>query len=472
MFSWFGRFIKSDEVLSATRKFPNAFIRKFKFPWYDVLLFLIFHCQKCISSGLSRYYSDIGLSELRISRQAAFKAIKKVNPSVFNLLISRLAERFYQSELVKNYKGYVLLAEDGTTLNLYKTSDSLQKFGCVFNQIVTSEDKAAKATSRSAALYDVTNGLIIDFKMKRFKDSEIPIAIEQLDSIPLLNGYPAIYLADRYYDSVELFSILESKGLKYCIRGKTNFFKHYVEEMKTNDEWIRVRIDKIWQRRLKYAQPRERFSKDPYIDIRVVKRHYVIHKNDGKTESVDLIYFTNLSKEEFDSNEIAYLYSKRWAIETGYKTLKTDLEWERYFSEDCDSETCSIYAKVVFHNLSGILRKEMDQELLKIDKEQEKQNSEGNKYEYQINCKQLIKLIRDEKLMRWMRNGNPDRIDKMIDLIKLLINKIKVPVRPNRHYKRWGRIIKQGKPMRFRLDGRDWPNTRSNNGVLVTIRPS
>ena len=317
MFSWFGRFIKSDEVLSATRKFPNAFIRKFKFPWYDVLLFLIFHCQKCISSGLSRYYSDIGLSVLRISRQAAFKAIKKVNPSVFNLLISRLAERFYQSELVKNYKGYVLLAEDGTTLNLYKTSDSLQKFGCVFNQIVTSEDKAAKATSRSAALYDVTNGLIIDFKMKRFKDSEIPIAIEQLDSIPLLNGYPAIYLADRYYDSVELFSILESKGLKYCIRGKTNFFKHYVEEMKTNDEWIRVRIDKIWQRRLKYAQPRERFSKDPYIDIRVVKRHYVIHKNDGKTESVDLIYFTNLSKEEFDSNEIAYLYSKRWAIETG-----------------------------------------------------------------------------------------------------------------------------------------------------------
>ena len=146
------------------------------------------------------------------------------------------------------------------------------------------------------------------------------------------------------------------------------------------------------------------------------------------------------------------------------KLDKTDLEWERYFSEDCDSETCSIYAKVVFHNLSGILRKEMDQELQKIDKEQEEQNFEGNKYEYQ--------LIRDEKLMRWMRNGNPDRIDKMIDLIKLLINKIKVPVRPNRHYKRWGRIIKQGKPMRFRLDGRDWPNTRSNNGVLVTIRPS
>ena len=416
------------------------------------------------SNFLGRYYSDIGLSVLRISRQAAFKAIKKVNPSVFNLLISRLAERFYQSELVKNYKGYVLLAEDGTTLNLYKTSDSLQKFGCVFNQIVTSEDKAAKATSRSAALYDVTNGLIIDFKMKRFKDSEIPIAIEQLDTIPLLQGHPAIYLADRYYGSVELFSMLESHGLKYCIRGKSNFFKHYIEKMKTNDEWIKVNIDAVWRRRLKYDQVKKRFSLNPYINIRVVKHQYDIYKK-GKKESVDLIYFTNLSHEEFDSSDIMHLYSKRWEIETGYKTLKTDLEWERYFSKDCGSETCSIYAKVIFHNLSGILRKEMDKELIDTD-------LEVNKYKYQTNWKQLNELIRDEKLLRWIRNENPERLKIMIELIKILINKIKVPVRPNRHYKRWHRVIKQGKPMRFRLDGRDWPNTRPYNGLMMTVPPS
>ena len=121
--------------------------------------------------------------------------------------------------------------------------------------------------------------------------------------------------------------------------------------MKTNDEWIQVKIDRAWQDRLKYTQPRERFSRDPYINIRIVKNNYDIYRN-GKQESVNLIYFTNLSREEFDSKDIMHLYSKRWVIETGYKTLKTDLEWERYFSKDCDSETCSIYAKVVFHNLA------------------------------------------------------------------------------------------------------------------------
>lgn len=464
MFSWFGRFIKSEEVRVATRKAPNYFVRKYKFPWYDVLLFLIFRCRKCIGSELSQYYSQLGLSQLRISRQAAFKAIKKVDPSVFKLLIHKLAERFYQSDLVKTYKGYILLAEDGTTINFYKTNESLRRYGWVFNQHISDERRAKKATSRSAALYDITNGLIIDFAMKRFKDSEIPIAIEQLDTIPLLQGHPAIYLADRYYGSVELFSMLESHGLKYCIRGKSNFFKHYIEKMKTNDEWIKVNIDAVWRRRLKYDQVKKRFSLNPYINIRVVKHQYDIYKK-GKKESVDLIYFTNLSHEEFDSSDIMHLYSKRWEIETGYKTLKTDLEWERYFSKDCGSETCSIYAKVIFHNLSGILRKEMDKELIDTD-------LEVNKYKYQTNWKQLNELIRDEKLLRWIRNENPERLKIMIELIKILINKIKVPVRPNRHYKRWHRVIKQGKPMRFRLDGRDWPNTRPYNGLMMTVPPS
>lgn len=218
------------------------------------------------------------------------------------------------------------------------------------------------------------------------------------------------------------------------------------------------------ERRLKYDQVKKRFSLNPYINIRVVKHQYDIYKK-GKKESVDLIYFTNLIHEEFDSSDIMHLYSKRWEIETGYKTLKTDLEWERYFSKDCGSETCSIYAKVIFHNLSGILRKEMDKELIDTD-------LEVNKYKYQTNWKQLNELIRDEKLLRWIRNENPERLKIMIELIKILINKIKVPVRPNRHYKRWYRVIKQGKPMRFRLDGRDWPNTRPYNGLMMTVPPS
>lgn len=345
-------------------------------------------------------------------------------------------------------------------MNLYKTKGSIQKFGFATNYAVQNEHQAKKATSRSSALYDVTNGFVVDFVMKRYKDSELTIAMKQLDAIQLLNGHPAIYLADRYYNSVELFCALEQHGLKYCVRGKTNFFKHYIKKMTSDDEWIRVKIDKVWQKRLKYDHSKDRFSKEPYIDIRVVKRRFDVRHN-NKTRSVETIYFTNLDQDEFDAKDIALLYRKRWEIETTYKTLKTELEWERYFSRDCDSETCAIYAKVVFHNLLGILRKEMDQELVNADKE-------SNKYRYQINVKQLNDRIRDEKILRWIRNGNPRKIEQMVSLIQEQIHKLKVPVRPDRHYKRWNRIVSQGKPMRFRLDGRNWPNTVIQNGVLIT----
>ena len=468
IFRSFGAYIRSEEVRALCRKRPTDFIRVYKFPWFDILLFLIFRCKECITSELCNYYSSIGWSERRVSRQAAFKAVKKLNPKVFPALISKFAELFYRSPLVKTYKGYILLAEDGTTLNMPATDESLECFGYVFNQHIKSNKDIKKATSRSAALYDVTNGLIINFVMKKFIDSELPIAISQLEeSIHHLGGRAAIYLADRYYDSVELFSILESFGMKYCVRGKANFFKRYIEKMKSNDEWINVEINKPWFKRLKYDLTRERFSKDPWIKIRVVKYRYTYFNRYGVPVSADLIYFTNLSEEEFSADDISKLCAKRWQIETSYKTLKTDYEWERFFTKDCDSEICSIYAKVLFHNMNGIIRKELDELLEEEPAIQENEN----KWQYAVNIKQLGNTLRDENLCRYIRSGNYAKIETIFDMVVSLIHKLKVPVRPDRHYKRWGKVVSSGHPTRFRLDGRNWPNTVFVNGHLQTTKP-
>ena len=132
--------------------------------------------------------------------------------------------------------------------------------------------------------------------MKRYIDSEIPIAVEQLYHVAHhFKNREAIVLVDRYYDSVELFSILESMNMKYCFRGKRNFFKKYLEQMTSDDEWIDVMIDKTWYRRLKYDQPKERFSDNSHIKVRVVRVEYTYFIR-GKAFSEHLIYFTNLSE--------------------------------------------------------------------------------------------------------------------------------------------------------------------------------
>ena len=470
LFRKFGAYIRSEEVRELCRKNPSDFTRVFKFPWFDILLYVIFRCKECVSSELSHYFAGIGSSEKRISRQAAFKALKKLNPRVFEPLIHKFTESFYRSSLVKTFKGYLLLAVDGTTLNLPAGKLSLQRFGFDKNKYIKTEKDAKKATSRSSALYDVANGIILDFVMRRYKDSEIPIAIEQLSRIvPYIRGRAAIFLADRYYDSVEVFSILEEYGMKYCIRGKSNFFKHYVEKMKSNDEWIDVFIDKVWKKRLKYDQPRERFEKEPWIRIRVLKYRYTYYTKNGIPITADLIYFTNLSEDEFSYAKIISLYAKRWQIEVSYKTLKTDYEWERFFSSECDTEICAIYGKVIFHNLCGVIRKQLDQMLeedLVIP-----ENAETNKYAFRVNIKQLSNLIRDEGLCRALRSGNTGKMKDIFILAVHMIHKIKVSVRPDRHEKRWGKVVASSHPARFRLDGRNWPNTVKVKGRLHTIKP-
>ena len=465
-FCRFGKVIRSEEIRSAMRKKATDFIRIFKFPWFDILLYLIFRHEKCTQSEISTYYSAIGKKDLRISKQAVFKAIRKVNPDVFPLLVRKFAELFYQSSLVKTYKGYVLLAEDGTTNALMPTNESLSKFGFSENQYIQTKEDAKKATSKSAALYDVTNGLIVNFRMEEFKKSEIPIAIEQLNEAhDLFCDHKAIFLADRYYPSVELFAILEIYDFKYCIRAKSQYFKKEIANMKTDDEWIVVTLDNAWIKRLKYDAARERFQKNRTIRIRVVKQKYTYVDDNGVLQTAVLTYFTDLPKEEFSRQDIVDLYAKRWDLEVSYKTLKTDYEWERFFSRECDAEECSIFAKVLFHNITGVIRKELNLAFENDD------SGRPHRHNYVVNITQLGKMIREYGIMRFIRSGNRKAISKLMDLVYEMRHKIKVPVRPNRHHKRWGRLVTTNSPTRFRIDGRNWPKVANRNGILRTVQP-
>ena len=465
LFRKFAEFLRSKEILEKMRRYPSAFRRIYKFPFYDVLLYLIFRSERCTSSEVSSYYGAIGKKELRVSKQAVFKAIGKVRWQVFPLLIRKLSELFYRSRCIKTFKGFILLAEDGTNNEICPTKEAVERFGYVANQSIHNVKDAKKATSRSSALYDVTNGLIVDFSLEPFIKAEIPMAVEHLEHChDFLSQRKAIYLADRNYASVELFSILEDYGFNYCIRGKPNFFKKQLKETNGDDEWISVSVDKAWYKRLKYEQPRIRFSSDPLIKIRVIRHDYRYTDKNGVEQNAQLIYYTNLPEEEFSKEEIVSLYRKRWDIEVSYKTLKTDQEWERFFSKDCDSELCAIYSKIIFHNLTGIIRKQLDEVLAEED-------DEDHKYTYRANINQLSKMAREFGLCRYLRSGNHKSLCKIIRLIFELRNKIKVPVRPDRHFQRWGRVVMTSAPMRFRLDGRNWPRVIQKKGHLYTIRP-
>lgn len=428
-----------------------------------ILYYFIFRNKLTTNSELSHFYASLDQFEKRISKQALNKAIKKVNPNVFVHLINQFASIFYSSGLSKTHKGYHVLAEDGTYIDIPYSIINLNQFQFSMGKHVHDMFDVLKVQSKAGGLYDVLNGLFVDFSLRPAPYSETPLAFEHLyRTADIFKDKKVLYIADRYYGSAEIISHLEVLGYKYCIRGKSNFYKKQVAEMTSDDEWIEVNIDEKWIRRFRISDEAAELRKEnPILRIRVIKRKYEYTDKDGNDVVEDLIYFTNLSEEEFSADEIIVLYASRWDIEVSYKTLKTVMELERFISEDGDVSQCSIYGKILFHNIVGVIRKEFNDKLDKSNKVKS----------YVVNIIQLIEALRSLNIMSEMFAVKKRKIKKKIDELWKMIDKIKVPVRPNRHFKRWGRVILTAPSYRFRLDGRNNPKLRQYNGALMTIAP-
>ena len=118
LFCDFNSIIQSDIVNMLCRKRKKDFTRNRNMNFYSVIYYFIFRNKTTTNAELTHFYSSIDKFEKRISKQALNKAIKKLNPNVFTYLINQFASIYYASSLPKKYRDYLLIAEDGTYMEM------------------------------------------------------------------------------------------------------------------------------------------------------------------------------------------------------------------------------------------------------------------------------------------------------------------------------------------------------------------
>ena len=126
--------------------------------------------------------------------------------------------------------------------------------------------------------------------------------------------------------------------------------------------------------------------------------------------------------------------------------------------------------------MTGILRKNINHDLMNhskhIKKPAEKDNSVVFDFRYwSVNITQLINCFMDNNILKAIIERNKKDIIKKIYQILKACEKLKVPIRPNRHNERWGRIVPSGYYYRFTLDGRNFPKVKTIKGVMRTTKP-
>lgn len=161
--------------------------------------------------------------------------------------------------------------------------------------------------------------------------------------------------------------------------------------------------------------------------------------------------------QEFESHQIIDIYHiDRWTIESAYDVLKNDLDIEQFNTHNPIGIRNEIMGKIIFYNIERLMFMEAK------DKVKVKENV---KYQYIPNNKHLINMLRTGEFIKGFISGLKK---KMYSEIIKAASVEKIPVRKDRHYKRWRKFCKSILNNRHRIDGRKNPPVTIIKAGLLT----
>ena len=252
----------------------------------EIIYCLLNKVKESTQNALERALPQLKKENLEMSQQAFSAARQKIKWEAFEELFHASVTGSYQEE-IKLWRGYRVMAVDGTFLNLPSDAALVEYFGGLGYYCST-------AGALASLLYDLENNIIIDAKIAPISGNERALAEEHLCKLQGMDsfnqGHRELLICDRGYPSHEFVKSLSDKEIAYVMRAQKGFIsERYIEGKKD----CLVPLGKTG------------------LQTRVVQ----ITLATGERE----ILITNLPKAEVEYKAFEELYHKRWGIETKYK---------------------------------------------------------------------------------------------------------------------------------------------------------
>jgi hypothetical protein len=340
---------------------------------------------------------------------------EKILPYAFEFVFHKFNE--VHSD-VKLYKGYRLLAVDGSDFNISTNSEDSDSY------YKTSPESKGYNLLHLNAFYDLLGRHYVDAIVEPSKkQNERNALISMLNRSAFQNNF--IVIGDRNFEGYNVFANIENKGGYYLIRVKDLDSNGIVAALPLPDA---DEFDITFTRTLTYSRTRK--VKDrPDIYRILPKRSHFDFLNDEtpfyeisfrvvRVKISDNLYetlITNLPEYDFTPSELKKLYSMRWGIETSFRELKYSIGLINFHSKKRECITQEIFARMIMFNFAQMITSHVVIE--KAD----------TKYAYQVNFTMAIHICR-----RFLRSP----CDAHSRNIEALISKYILPVRPDRTAKR------------------------------------
>lgn len=337
---------------------------------------------------------------------------KKLLPEALEFLFQEFNAAFLGK---KKYQGFTILACDGSDINITRNPDDEETY---FQS--TPNDKGFNQLHLNA-LYDVLERRYTDALIQPARKKNEYRAMTDMIDRSRVDGN-VIVIADRGYESYNVFAHAEQKGWKYLIRVKDISSSGMVSSYPLpNQEEFDITVKKTLTRKQTKAVKQEpqkyKFlatsSTFDYLDLAQNKFYPICFRIVRFRISEDAYecIITNLDKEQFPSEKIKELYHLRWGIETSFRELKYAIGLNNFHAKKVAYITQEIFARIIMYNYCELITTHVVI------------NQKATKHTYQVNYTMAIHICR--YFLKAVNIKPPN--------VEALLQKYILPVRTGRH---------------------------------------
>ena len=412
----------SDEFKDRHRYAKKDFTRQRCLPFVIVVTFLLNMVKRALQDELDELFKLLNQQEVavRIVTKSAFsQARKKLKYEAFVELNQVQVDYFYEHFECKRWYGLRLLAVDGSTSQLPRTSEVIEHFGA-WHPIQGDPCPLARVSQ----MFDVLNGVTLEALISPKEMGERALAARHFDHLKRRD----LALMDRGYPAFWLFALIVERGAQFCARMPLGGWQP-VERFVASG--LSEQIVLLWPSSKAIQECRSRGLSVAPIKVRLIR----VELDSGEVEVLatslvdDVAYPTTAFKE---------LYHHRWPVEENYKVMKSRIEIENFTGKSVLAVYQDFHAKVFTANLTAILVHPAQKAV--------EHKSQGRKYTYQVNMTNALSKMKDTIVLLVQNSTVLPILERLWQVITQTIE----PIRPGRSYPRKKRVRRRRFPMAYK----------------------
>lgn len=400
-FQMFSESLSDPELVNYARQNgSNTFSRKRKMPLKDMLLCCLSKKGLTTTFELRNYLKEKGNLSMQLSVQGYLQQRKRLNPEIFPYLNYKYLMDFYHSDEPRLWKGYLLIAIDGSKAEVPNSKENRETFGNSGNQ----HSKTGQVRALVSGMYDILNHFYLDIEIAHSSVSENELAKRNLKHLREMGiRQPVLVIFDRGYPSIEFIDFLETEGIHDLVRLSSNDYMAERRQMQSADEKVILkhsskRLQKI---RKKHPERYEQIKEKVETEVRISKSTL--------PSGNELALMTDLL-DTITAEELADLYYQRWEIEKKYHTLKNKMKFESVTGKASIYVYQDFWAQVLVYNRVQDIRNSADEEVVASGREK------GKKYPMHTNENMSIGLFKEAMLKIILEPEEKKRIKKLEEL--------------------------------------------------------